>query len=268
MMLGAKPVLVLDTAIGPLLLAVGAAGVVTVDVFTAGSCTLVVVVNREPAPASGLLSFPVMLAVESNATGVIFPVEPDFCSVLIGRTGDAVGVPPSLCRLESSLLIACVICRCCTWVNFGNVAVVDAPTVWLIGFLTVLTGGVFIGVIVSVIGRLSGFGFGIGEPATVDLTGVIVVVFDSVLPPSGCELPTKLDCFVKIFNGFINLWACCCCWFAPISVGDFSIVLVTLLTVVVELVALPVVAAAGDLDVTPLIPFESVVLGKDVPSVR
>lgn len=200
-----------------------AASVVTVDVFTTGSCMQVAVVNRGPvlpAPASGLLSFPVMLAVESNATGVIFAVDPDFCRVLIGRIVDAIGVPPPLGRLQSSLLIACTICAGGFWVIFGTEAGKDALAVWLMGFLPALTGGVFIGVIVSVIGRLSGFGLGIGAPETVDFTGVIVVVLDNVLPTSGCKSPTKLDCLDKMFNGFINLVACCC-WLVPTSLAGF-----------------------------------------------
>lgn len=196
-----------------------------VDVFTTGSCMQVAVVDRGPVlPVSGLLSFPVMLAVESNVTGVIFPVDPDFCRVLIGRiVGAAVGAAPPLGRLKSSLLTACTIC--CAggfWVIFGIVDGEDALAVWLSGVLPVLTGAVFIGVIVSVIGRLSGLDLSIGAPVTVGFTGVIVVVLDSVLPASGCKSLIKLlDCLGIMFNGFINLLACCCWLAVPTSLAGF-----------------------------------------------
>lgn len=68
----------------------------------------------------------------------------------------------------------------------------DGEIAWFSGFLTNLgvgltpASGVFIAVIVSVIGRLSGFGFGSATAA--DLTCVIVV-FDSGLAANVCNPP-------------------------------------------------------------------------------
>lgn len=75
---------------------------------------------------------------------------------------------------------------------------VEGVIAWLIGFLTIFgpvptpASGVFIAVIVSVIGRLSGFGLGIVPPA--DFTCVIVA-FDKGLAVRVC-VPLILGCAV------------------------------------------------------------------------